>query len=81
MTNTMAPGFRHEDQIRELAGLGIAASVFSRHIYVWGDRHREIFLGPERAARLHQRGRRGSDLSGIRCEQTWVGGVRRWQSG
>ncbi|UFS98371.1 amidohydrolase [Nocardia huaxiensis] len=155
-----------EDQIRELAGLGISASVFSRHIYVWGDRHRDIFLGPERAARLDparslldhgvsvtlhndspvtpldplatmrdavqrrtasgavlgaaerisaeealaaytseaarqhnlsdrgviapgrladftvlDRHPRGSDLSGIRCEQTWVGGVRRWQSG
>ncbi|MFF2087232.1 amidohydrolase [Nocardia sp. NPDC058176] len=41
-----------EDQIQEMAGLGIHASVFSRHIYVWGDRHRDIFLGPQRAARL-----------------------------
>lgn len=41
-----------EDQIQQLAGLGIHASVFSRHIYVWGDRHRDLFLGPRRAARL-----------------------------
>ncbi|WP_280236134.1 amidohydrolase [Nocardia cyriacigeorgica] len=40
------------DQIEDMAGLGIHASVFSRHIYVWGDRHRDIFLGPDRAARL-----------------------------
>lgn len=41
-----------DDQIRQLAGLGIQASVFSRHVYVWGDRHRDLFLGPGRAARL-----------------------------
>ncbi|MFJ4654752.1 amidohydrolase [Nocardia sp. NPDC088792] len=41
-----------DDQIAALAPLGIAASVFARHIYVWGDRHVELFLGPERAARM-----------------------------
>ncbi|GHH99167.1 exoenzyme regulatory protein AepA precursor [Neobacillus kokaensis] len=33
--------------------LGIAASFFINHVYFWGDRHREIFLGPERAARIN----------------------------
>ena len=26
--------------------------IFSAHVYYWGDRHRDIFLGPERAARI-----------------------------
>jgi predicted amidohydrolase YtcJ len=32
--------------------LGITASFFAPHVWHWGDRHREIFLGPERAARI-----------------------------
>jgi predicted amidohydrolase YtcJ len=32
--------------------LKIAASFFAPHVWYWGDRHREIFLGPERAARI-----------------------------
>jgi predicted amidohydrolase YtcJ len=32
--------------------LGISPSFFSAHTYYWGDRHREIFMGPERAARM-----------------------------
>jgi predicted amidohydrolase YtcJ len=27
-------------------------SFFPAHVYYWGDRHRDIFLGPERAARI-----------------------------
>lgn len=32
--------------------LGVAASFFINHVYFWGDRHRQIFLGPERAERI-----------------------------
>jgi predicted amidohydrolase YtcJ len=32
--------------------LGVIPSFFVLHVTYWGDRHREIFLGPERAARI-----------------------------
>jgi predicted amidohydrolase YtcJ len=35
-----------------MAELGITPSFFSLHTYYWGDRHRDIFMGPERAARM-----------------------------
>ncbi len=41
-----------EDQLDRMKDLGIMPSFFSTHIYYWGDRHRDIFLGPERAARI-----------------------------
>jgi predicted amidohydrolase YtcJ len=41
-----------EDQITKMKKLGISPSFFSAHTYYWGDRHREIFMGPERAARM-----------------------------
>lgn len=28
-------------------------SVFANHTYYWGDRHRDIFVGPERARRMN----------------------------
>jgi len=31
----------------------IAASFFINHVYYWGDRHRDIFLGPDRASRMN----------------------------
>lgn len=31
----------------------IAASFFINHVYYWGDRHKKIFLGPERAERIN----------------------------
>jgi predicted amidohydrolase YtcJ len=37
------------DAIREAA---ITPSFFVGHVYYWGDRHRDIFLGPERAPRI-----------------------------
>ncbi|WP_299781128.1 amidohydrolase [uncultured Roseobacter sp.] len=42
----------HEDQFERMARLGVTVSFFSAHIYYWGDRHRDTFLGPDRAARL-----------------------------
>jgi predicted amidohydrolase YtcJ len=41
-----------EDQLDKMAELGVSVSFFSYHVYVWGDRHRELFLGPERARRI-----------------------------
>jgi predicted amidohydrolase YtcJ len=41
-----------EDQLDRMAALGVIPSFFSLHTYYWGDRHRDIFMGPERAARM-----------------------------
>ena len=32
--------------------LGVATSLFVNHVYYWGDRHRDRFLGLERAHRI-----------------------------
>ncbi len=37
-------------QYRRMAGLGMAANIFSNHIFYWGDQHRDITVGPERAS-------------------------------
>lgn len=41
-----------EDQIKRMAQLGITPSFFTAHVYFWGDRHRDIFMGPERAENI-----------------------------
>jgi len=41
-----------EDQLARMEQLGVSPSFFVAHVYYWGDRHRDIFLGPERAARI-----------------------------
>ncbi len=41
-----------EDQLDRMKELGIIPSFFILHTYYWGDRHRDIFMGPERAARM-----------------------------
>ena len=41
-----------EDQLDSIAELGITPSFFVSHTYYWGDRHKEIFLGPERGVRI-----------------------------
>jgi predicted amidohydrolase YtcJ len=41
-----------DDQLDRMVELGVIPSFFSLHTYYWGDRHREIFMGPERAARM-----------------------------
>lgn len=41
-----------EDQLDRMRDLGVAASFFAPHVWHWGDRHRDIFLGPERASRI-----------------------------
>ena len=41
-----------EDQLRRMAKLGVVANFFPVHVYYWGDRHRDLFIGPQRAARI-----------------------------
>jgi len=41
-----------EDQVARMKKLGITPSFFSAHTFYWGDRHRDIFMGPERAASM-----------------------------
>lgn len=41
-----------EDQLDAMKDLGVTPSFFNGHVYYWGDRHRDIFLGPQRAARI-----------------------------
>jgi predicted amidohydrolase YtcJ len=41
-----------EDQLDRMRSLEVAASFFAPHVWYWGDRHQDIFLGPERAARI-----------------------------
>lgn len=38
------------EMLHRMARLGIEASFFINHVYWWGDRHADRFLGPERAA-------------------------------
>ena len=40
------------DQLDAIAEMGVTPSFFVDHVYYWGDRHRDLFLGPERAARI-----------------------------
>jgi len=42
-----------DDQLDEVQRLGLLLSFFPGHVYYWGDRHRDIFLGPDRAARIN----------------------------
>lgn len=42
-----------DDDLNEMQALGVAASFFINHIYYFGDRHEELFLGKERAARMN----------------------------
>ncbi len=41
-----------DEQLNRMARLGVSVSFFSAHVYFWGDKHRDVFLGPERAARI-----------------------------
>ncbi|KAA1193922.1 amidohydrolase [Pseudohalioglobus sediminis] len=41
-----------KDQVARMKALGVTPSFFSAHTYYWGDRHRDIFMGPERAAAM-----------------------------
>lgn len=41
-----------EDQLDAMRELEVSPSFFIGHVYYWGDRHRDIFLGPARAQRI-----------------------------
>lgn len=36
-------------QYRRMAALGVGANVFANHLVTWGDQHRDLTVGPERA--------------------------------
>ncbi|WP_257351645.1 amidohydrolase [Pseudalkalibacillus decolorationis] len=41
------------EDLNTMQRLGVAASFFINHVYYWGDRHRKLFLGEERASRIN----------------------------
>lgn len=41
------------EDLDRMKALNVAGSFFINHVYYWGDRHKQIFLGPERAKRLN----------------------------
>ncbi|CUK18213.1 N-substituted formamide deformylase precursor [Ruegeria denitrificans] len=41
-----------DDQLERMAQLGLTVSFFPAHVYYWGDRHYDTFLGPERSERI-----------------------------
>ena len=45
-----------EDQVQRMKDLGVTPSFFTAHTWYWGDRHRDIFMGPERAAVMSPHG-------------------------
>ncbi|MEM7345744.1 MAG: amidohydrolase family protein, partial [Chloroflexota bacterium] len=45
-----------DDHIEQMKRLGVIPSYFINHVYYWGDRHKKLFLGPERAARINPLG-------------------------
>ncbi|TWP38497.1 amidohydrolase [Leekyejoonella antrihumi] len=40
-------------QYRRMAELGMCANIFSNHTWYWGDQHRDLILGPDRASRMN----------------------------
>lgn len=45
-----------EDQVDQIKALDVSASLFPMHTYYWGDWHREVTLGPERAQNISPTG-------------------------
>lgn len=45
-----------DDQLDNFTELGMTPSFFPAHIYYWGDKHYQIFLGPTRAKRMNPAG-------------------------
>jgi predicted amidohydrolase YtcJ len=41
-----------DDQLLKYKALGITPTYFNAYVYYWGDRHRETFIGPDRASRI-----------------------------
>jgi hypothetical protein len=42
-----------EAQFRRMAALGMGVNLFANHHYYWGDQHRSVTVGPERAERMN----------------------------
>ena len=40
------------DHINKMRRLNVIPNYFANHIYYWGDRHRDIFLGPDRGPHI-----------------------------
>lgn len=40
-------------QFRRMAALGMAVNLFANHHFYWGDQHRAVTVGPERAERMN----------------------------
>lgn len=43
-------------QLARMKACNIMPTFFSQHVWVWGDRHYELFMGPKRAARMSPAG-------------------------
>ncbi len=43
-------------QFRRMKALGACTNLFANHIYYWGDIHRAVTIGPDRAARMDAAG-------------------------
>jgi len=41
-----------DDQLDKFAELNMSPSFFNSHVYYWGDRHKKLFMGPDRANRM-----------------------------
>ena len=44
--------FSRPDQLVQMAALDVSPSFFIGHTFYWGDRHRDVFFGPHRAAHM-----------------------------
>ena len=42
----------HPGQVEQIRRLGVIPNFFANHVYYWGDRHRDRFLGPDRVGVL-----------------------------
>jgi predicted amidohydrolase YtcJ len=40
-------------QFRRMRALGLCVNLFSNHLYYWGDVHRDVTVGPDRAQRMN----------------------------
>lgn len=43
-------------QYRRMAALGVAANIFSNHLWYWGDQHMDVTVGVDRAQRMNAAG-------------------------
>lgn len=57
-----SPGHRHtlqhgqmidRAQFRRMAALGLHVNLFPNHLWIWGDQHHDMTIGPDRAMRMN----------------------------